>query len=267
MENLDAYLFLLKKFLGNLLMPVPMTLLLLVWALLLLLRRKTRWFGVLFVVAAMALLTASSYAPLSSQATGPLEQHFTSYQPSETPVDYVSVLGSAHVSGGGLPITSELNPEGVIRLVEGIRIYRLNPGSKLIFTGYHGKDPVSYADKIKELALALGVPEEDILAFTGPKDTADEAQLIAENFTGSSLVLVTSAAHMPRSMALFRGAGLEPIPAPTNHLTRPVHSKWGFPTARTLANTSSWLHEQLGLFWGELTGQMKKGELSVETNH
>jgi uncharacterized SAM-binding protein YcdF (DUF218 family) len=125
------------------------------------------------------------------------------------------VLGHGHVSTEELPVTSQLSSTGVVRLAEGIRIYRLNPGSKLILTGFPGRDPVSYTEIIKELALGLGVPAEDILTFSGPKNTAEEAQLLAAQFADASLVLVTSAAHMPRAMALFHGAGLHPIPAPT----------------------------------------------------
>ena len=33
-------------------------------------------------------------------------------------------------------------------------------------------------------------------------------------------ILVTSAAHMPRSMALFRKRGLQPIPAPADFQVR-----------------------------------------------
>jgi len=250
-------LFLLKKFIGGLLMPLPIIQILLCWALILLLRRKTRWIGFVLVLLATGLLAAASYAPFSSQFTSPLEQQYASYQPGATPVDFVAVLGSGHVSAKNLPVTSELNPEGVIRLAEGIRIYRLNPGSKLIFTGYRARDPISYVEKIRELALELGVPEQDILAFTGPKDTAEEAQLIAGKFADTNLVLVTSAAHMPRAMGLFRRAGLDPIPAPTNHLTRPVDSYWVFPSAETLDNTRAWLHEEIGLIWAKLMGQIK----------
>lgn len=253
MENLDNYLFLLKKFLGGLLMPLPILLLLLFWALLFMLRRKTRWLGFLFVAAATALLFVASYPPLSTKITGPLEQQYASYQQTDNMVDYVAVLGSGHVSAEGQPLTSELSPTAVVRLVEGIRIYRLNPGSKLIFTGYNGRQPESFADKIKQLALALGVPKEDILSFTGPKDTAEEAALIAEKFNDNSLVLVTTALHMPRAMDLFHQVGLEPTPAPTNHLSKPVRSKWIFPNAKTLMKTQYWLHEQLGLLWAELT--------------
>ncbi|WP_303721833.1 ElyC/SanA/YdcF family protein [Malonomonas rubra] len=258
MENIDSYLFLLKKFISGLLMPVPMTLLLLVWAVLFLLRGKTRWLGAVFTLLATALLFVGSYTPLSSKIAAPLEQRYATYQPAGQPAEYVAVLGNSHVATEQLPITSELSPTGIVRITEGIRVYRLNPGSKLIFTGYTAGQPESYAEKAKQLALALGVPEADILAFNGPKDTAEEAALIAANFAGNRLVLVTSAMHMPRAMELFQQVGLNPIPAPTDHLAKPVRTKWMFPDAKSLFRTRYWIHEQLGLLWSKLTSHVKK---------
>lgn len=257
---MDHYLFLLKKFLGNLLMPVPITLLLLLWALLLLLRRKTRWFGIIVVLFATVLLFVGSYAPLSSQYISQFETQIPSYQQTQIPADYIAVLGSWHQSVDNQPVTSELSPTAIVRLAEGIRIYHLNPGSKLVFTGFKGlnEDPVSYPDKLRELALALRIPAEDILVFVGPRDTMEEAEVIAANFTDTSLVLVTTAVHMPRALNLFQRAGLDPIPAPTEHLAKPFKSWWNIPTGKTLAHSEYWAHERLGLLWVELTGQVKE---------
>jgi uncharacterized SAM-binding protein YcdF (DUF218 family) len=148
---------------------------------------------------------------------------------------------------------------GIVRLTEGMRIYYLNPGSKLIFTGFKGidEDTVSYPVKLRELAISLGIPEQDILVFDGPRDTVEEAQLIAENFPASRLVLVTSAPHMPRALGLFRGAGLNPQPAPTEHQGKPIQSWWTFPKANTLVKTEYWIHEGLGYLWARLMGQIK----------
>ena len=267
MENLDSYLFMLKKFLGGLLTPVPVTLLLLFWALLLLLRKKTRWAGFLFLLAGTALLFLASYSPLSSKVTAPLEQRYASYQPDAVPADYIAVLGHGHTSAEGQPVTSEISPTGIVRITEGIRIYRLNPGSKIIFTGYPSSatEPASYADKSRQLAIALGVPEADILSFPGPRDTAEEAALIADNFRDTRIILVTSAAHMPRAMLLFKREGLSPLPAPTHHQVKPVKSYWIFPNARTLEKSASWLHEQIGLLWVEITDKQKKHSQKTET--
>lgn len=257
---MDHYLFLLKKFLGNLLMPVPVTLLLLLWALLLLLRRKTRWLGIIVVFLATALLFVASYAPLSNQYIAPFEAQIPSYQQTQTPIDYIAVLGSWHQSVADQPVTSELSPTAIVRLTEGIRIYRLNPESQLIFTGFKGidKDPVSYPEKLRELALALGVPATDILIFNGPRDTMEEAEVIAKNAPEASLVVVTTAVHMPRALDLFHRAGLDPIPAPTEHLSKPFRGWWNFPSSKSLEHTEYWAHERLGLLWVNLTGQVKE---------
>lgn len=256
---MDHSLFLIKKFLGNLLMPVPVIIILLIWAFLLLLRRKTRWVGVVVIFLTTTLLFVASYAPLSNQFIVPLEARIPSYQNQYGPIDYIAVLGSWHQSVADQPITSELSPTAIVRLAEGIRIYRMNPGSKLIFTGFKGRneDPVSYPEKLRELAVALGIPDEDILTFDGPRDTVEEAQLIAEKFPVVKLVLVTSAPHMPRALGLFHGAGLNPIPAPTEHLAKPNKSWWVFPNGKTLARNEDWLHEELGYLWARLMGQVK----------
>lgn len=254
---MDHLLFLLKKILGDLLTPVPLTLLLLLLAIPSLLRRKNRWFGVLCVIAAVAILFVSSYAPLTNHWLAALETRYPAYQQRTVVPQYIAVLGSWHQTAEDLPLTSQLSSTAIVRLAEGIRIYRMNPGSRLIFTGYHGlsADPVAYPEKLRELAVALGVPDGDILTFVGPRDTAEEAQLIADLFGGSNLVIVTSAAHMPRSMMLFRGAGLEPVPAPTGHLSKPTRRWWTLPNGGSLAHTDAWIHEQLGIQWARLVGQ------------
>ena len=254
---MDHLLFLLKKILGDFLTPVPLTLLLLLLAIPSLLRRKNRWFGVFCVVVAAALLFVSSYAPLSSRWMTGLETRYPAYEQGTVAPQYIAVLGSWHQTVDDQPLTSQLSSTAIVRLAEGIRIYRLNPGSRLIFTGYHGlaADPVAYPEKLRELAVALGVPNGDILTFVGPRDTAEEVQLIAELFADTNLVVVTSAAHMPRSMAMFRGAGLDPIPAPTGHLIKPTRRWWTLPNGQALARTDAWIHEQLGMQWARLMGQ------------
>ena len=76
MQNLESYLFALKKFLGGILMPLPLALLLLFWAVLMLLRRKTRWTGAIFALLATALLFIASYAPITNRIIAPLEQEY-----------------------------------------------------------------------------------------------------------------------------------------------------------------------------------------------
>lgn len=267
---MEHYLFLVKKFLGNLLMPVPVIVLLLFWAFFLMLRRKTRWVGIVVVVCTTLLLFVASYSPITNRYINQLESRIPAYQyNNQAPVSHIAVLGSWHQSVADQPLTSQIGTSGIVRLTEGIRIYRLNPDSKLIFTGFKGtiEDVVSYPLKLKELAIALGVPEQDILVFDGPRDTVEEAQLIAKNFSQANLVLVTSTPHMPRALGLFHGAGLDPIPAPTEHQGKPIQSWWIFPDAKTLAKSEYWVHEGLGYLWARLMGQLKDKSATTQTGY
>ena len=76
------------------------------------------------------------------------------------------------------------------------------------------------AEVMARIAVLLGVKPQDIRLETDSRDTADEAEIIAKMIGREKFILVTSAAHMPRSMALFRKRGLQPIPAPADFLVR-----------------------------------------------
>jgi uncharacterized SAM-binding protein YcdF (DUF218 family) len=91
------------------------------------------------------------------------------------------------------------------------------------------------------------------------KDTKDEARLIEEIVGNDSFVLVTSASHMPRSMAIFEKRGMHPIPAPTEHLAKEsqrISPGMFFPSADGLKKAERAFHEYLGLGWAKLRGQI-----------
>src|SRR5438105_152537 len=49
-----------------------------------------------------------------------------------------------------------------------------------------------------------------------PGDTEEEAEAVQKLVHGARVALVTSAWHMPRSVALFHAAGLDPLPCPAD---------------------------------------------------
>jgi uncharacterized SAM-binding protein YcdF (DUF218 family) len=64
---------------------------------------------------------------------------------------------------------------------------------------------------------------------------------------------------MPRSMALFRNQGMDPIPAPTDFLVK-KGQRFGpgifFPGAGELVRTERAVYEYLGMAWARLRRQM-----------
>jgi len=244
-------MFALKKIIGTWLMPLPLLLtVFLLAALIYKLTRYKRSAQILFCGSFITLLLLS-LDPVATRLAATLESQYPSYQ--QQSVDYIHVLGNGHTTVDSLPITSQLTPAALARTTEGVRIYKLNPTAKLIFSGYSGGDINSNAKMNARLAMALGVPESAIILFEQPKDTIEEAIDNKKVTQGKRLALVTSATHMPRAMKIFQQQGLSPIPAPTAHVSKattgvqPLH--YYFPRANHLAVSEKAFHEWLGLAW------------------
>ena len=63
-------------------------------------------------------------------------------------------------------------------------------------------------------------------------------------------ILVTSAGHMPRSMHVFKKAGLNPIPAPTHYLTRKNNLAISYlPSPLHLRYSDLAIHEYAAILW------------------
>ena len=118
-----------------------------------------------------------------------------------------------------LPANSQISAAALERVVEGVRLYKTIPGSKLLLSGGRVFDPVPEAEVMAQIAELLGVKSQDISLESDSRDTADQAVIIGKRIGRERFILVTSAAHMPRSMALFKKRGLQPIPAPTDFLS------------------------------------------------
>ena len=92
--------------------------------------------------------------------------------------------------------------------------------SRLIFTG--GWWPTMPAlppegDVLRERAIALGIPPEAVASTSKVRNTADEAKAVAAMLPEhSTVLLVTSAFHMPRAKRLFQRQGLSVLPFPVD---------------------------------------------------
>ncbi|MBL7205646.1 MAG: envelope biogenesis factor ElyC [Desulfobacteraceae bacterium] len=261
-------MFLLKKILGSLLLPLPLCLLVSFLGLFFLWGGKRKVTGKILVTIGLVSLAFLSYAPVSRILNNPLKNSFSAYMmtkasdpgtKAERKVKYVVVLGGGHNSDPLIPVTGRLNSHSLFRLMEGIRVFRKNPGSKLVLSGCGAFDPVPEAHVMADVARFLGIPEKDIILESGSNDTKDQARLIKQIVGSQPFVLVTSAIHMPRSMALFRKQGMYPIPAPAGQTAKArqvLTPNLFFPNSTALENSSRALHEYLGLIWAKLRGQI-----------
>lgn len=248
-------MFVFRKLIGALLMPLPLTLAL-AWTGVGLLR----WSGRTrlargMLTGALALLTLVSLAPVSAWLAAPLERAYPAF-PGDS-VDAVVVLGSGHGTAPHLPPTSVLSSSALYRLVEGMRIARAQPWARLVLSGYGGAEPRANAEAYRDLAVALGFDPGRIMVEPRPRDTAEEARLLDPVLRGHPFALVTSATHMRRALALFRREGLDPVPAPTDHRVREARAfRWLYllPDESALLTSRMVWHEVLGYAWFSLMG-------------
>lgn len=263
-EGHEGMMFLLKKIVAPFFFPVPLSILLLLAGLSVLFFTDRKKTGKVLIAVGILIFSLLSFDQISTPIISPLDRKYGAYSPSisedvSDPVQYVVVLGGGHVSDPSLPVTSQLSEASLIRLVEGIRVYRKNTGSKIILSGGKGFDPVPEARILVDAAKTLGMKSDDLIMESDSKDTEDQARFIKKIVGSNRFILVTSAFHMPRAMALFRKQGMDPIPAPAGHVVktqRQFSPGQFFPSANSLGKSERAVHEYLGMVWAKLRGQM-----------
>jgi len=242
-------LFLLKKIITVLVMPINIVLLLLIFALVV--HRKSPKKSIKSLSTAIVILFLSAFPPFSSKVMTAIENDYPPYVKTNLAIDYIIVLGCGHSTNANLPVTSQLANCSLQRMVEALRIYQLHPEARIITSGSAGHNQISNAETVKQSLVLLGVPAQKIITENFPKDTEEEAQLIAPRVQGTQVILVTNAEHMPRSMNYFQTEGIFPIAAPTGYWVKnPDGDKnWGYymPSSRTLQQSTVAWYESLGL--------------------
>jgi uncharacterized SAM-binding protein YcdF (DUF218 family) len=261
-------LFVLKKAVSRLLFPLPLSILLLLAGLLLAWRGKRPGWTRALLVTGLLLLVAFSTAAFSNMLTRPLESRYPALGPEElAQIDWdavhnIVVFAGCTVGFEQEPITRQVGGTPLARLVEGVRLYNACPDCTVILSGGYGCDPDAPVETLTNwrFATEFGVAPADIVIERASLDTDDQARILAELMIGEdgqeAFLLVTSASHMPRTMALLEANGLiRVIPAPTDHATGlySLFSREAFspeslyPNAMALLNTERAIYEYLGL--------------------
>jgi uncharacterized SAM-binding protein YcdF (DUF218 family) len=259
-------MFLVKKIVALFFYPVGLCLGILILGLFCLWATRRQRLGRVLVTLGTALLLLLSTSLISSWLLVPLEQRYPALLHPETvsggskdstSPKWIVVLGGGHVSDPHLPANSQISAAALGRVVEGVRLHKVIPGSKLLLSGGAVFDPVPEAEVMAQVAVLLGVKPQDIVLESDSRDTAEEAEIIASMIGREKFFLVTSAAHMPRSMALFKKRGMQPIPAPADFRAPNTQSSGlvrFFPGVWSLGQSQIALHEYLGLVWAWLRG-------------
>lgn len=202
-------------------------------------------------LSAIVVFYLGSISAVADAILHPLEARFAplSEEAGLSGIAFIVVLGSGYFPRDNVPVTAAIDGEGLARIVEAVRLAR-RYGTTIVVSGGARAGAVAPASGYAVLARELGIGEDSLLVSPEGLDTHAEALAIARLVNGRRFILVTSAAHMPRAMALLRRIGLDPLPAPTAQHVFPLDfpglRRW-FPSTNGMRKIEIALHEYLGL--------------------
>lgn len=248
--------FLLKKFISMFIMPFPLGILLLIFGLVFLYKNKIARAKFTLTLSVLWLFLIS-YSPLVNTILYEYETIYPTLQQAPKDVKFIYILGGGHHTDENHPITSQVNESSSVRLNEGIRLYQqLYQNATIILSGHSGfYDPTPHAVMQEKLAHALGVKKEHMILRPEPRDTQEESIAAKKLIGNKPFILVTSASHMKRALKFFKDEGLNPIPAPTNHLADIKYPNYtGFFSISALRKANIVWHEMVGLLWQKIKG-------------
>ncbi|MDD5169636.1 MAG: ElyC/SanA/YdcF family protein [Syntrophales bacterium] len=260
-------MFFLKKLITPLFYPLSSCLIIMSLGLVFLLFKRKQGWGKFFIILGMASLALFSYEFAADGLLGPLERQ---YQPINTArlttaakdeIKWIVVLGGGNKPDPRLPATAQLTEETSARLVEALRLHRELPGCRILVSGGAVFNSESEAQVMARAAELLGIKPQNLVLEPDSRDTEEEAVLIRKIVGADRFILVTTASHMPRSVALFRKTGLDPIPAPTQFLVTEtkgtgIHPGAFYPNPRDLVKSGLAIHEYLGILWSKMRGKI-----------
>jgi uncharacterized SAM-binding protein YcdF (DUF218 family) len=253
--------FFLKKLISAFLMPLPVCLSIVIIGLVFLWFTKRQKIGKILVTAGTALIFIMSMEIVLDIIISPLDQAYPVYRADKNkPVKFVVVLSGGAGFKNGIPMNTSSSYVTLSRLMEGLRVYRCNQGSRIILTGGPVSSRVPFSIIEACFLVQLGIPKEDLILDIKSLDTAEEALNVRKIIKGEQFVLVTSSIHMPRALKLFQKQGMNPTPAPTGF--RILSSDLSLsdfiliPNSDNLRAIDTAIHEHLGTLWSKMHGQL-----------
>lgn len=227
--------------------------------------KKHKLGNILVLIGAGFFILFSTF-PFPNFLLGSLEYKYPPLNDDElldskySDIQYIVVLGGGGWYSKKLPITSNFSPTSLVRITEGVRLFLKfkNADMKLIVSGGDVR-PTKGAELMARLAKEFGIDDKNIIVEKDSLDTHDEAKLIKDIVQGERFFLVTSAGHMPRSMAIFKKCGMTPIAVPTNHRTRKnviFDFLWVIPSAGNLEMSELAFYEFLGFVKAKFSGYL-----------
>ena len=207
----------------------------------------------------LLILTFCSVPIISNKLIFYLEKDYSLQSVKDvTKADAIVVLsGMISTINSKEKLSYEFN-DSIDRILSGIDLFKEDKASFLILT--NGKMPWSVGipegEYLKEFSIKFGIPEESILLTDNVQNTDQEAKAVAKllNTNKVTIILVTSAFHMPRAKKVFEAANIKVIPFAVDFKTqiKKITIIDFIPSANSLKDTSHFFREMIGRLYYNL---------------
>ena len=218
-------IFYLSKILWPLLQPGNLLLIIACAGVVLLFTARDR-LGKIILTAVMSFFVIITITPLSGWMLYPIEKRFP--VPDDLgKVDGIIVLGGAFRARNSAYREEPILNQYATRFTKFIELARKYPQAKLVFSGgavFPLHNNVTESEIGRWFFAGQGLDTSRILFEDKSRNTHENiifSKQLAQPQPGEHWVLVTSAAHIPRSVGLFRKNGWQVTPYPAGFTTLP----------------------------------------------
>ncbi len=184
---------------------------------------RLRWVRQLLMSSLLLLVTLSS-PMVAIPLIGSLESWY--HPPQLTPsdrFDAIVVLGGGIDEKGSLRPAVEPSSDSRNRTTCAVDLYQQGYAPTLVLTGGNGRifgTGPKEALEMKRWAVRLGVPESATMIDTEARNTYENATGTNRLLGPGSILLVSSASHLPRAVPVFIKQGFHVTPAPCDYVSR-----------------------------------------------
>lgn len=211
-------------------------------------RRRLGFFAALIAGLWLYVCSTSSVA---NYLTDSLERDFVPRAMSVIePAQAIVLLGGAVRGDTHMGTLADLNQQAD-RILHAAHLFQNGKAPLILLSGGAAPGNRPDAEQVKDILLLMGVPAHLMLLEKYSRNTYYNAVYSAKMLKDrgiTRILLVTSAFHMRRALALFEAQGMEVTPAPTDFQRVVGHRiipGW-LPGVANLARTTHALHELVG---------------------
>ncbi|MBE8365099.1 YdcF family protein [Leptospira borgpetersenii] len=248
---MSTILFSISKLATLVLFPLPLVLLLLLFAG----AKLKKWKEKFSVWAPVLILWLLSTSNISQKLIQSLEIYYPPLPLEQVPqADVILVLGGmvSTLSIHNEPVDLSNSAE---RLTETVRLYRAKKAPKILFSGGSGNllyQTVPESEPAGRFLKQMGIPDSSLILESKSRNTVENKNFAVEllkKHGWSSVILVTSSFHMKRSVEIFQEKGITIIPFPTDFRTQKSVLTLDnfFPSTGCLENSTISIKEWIGI--------------------